>query len=60
MLYSVTYSYEDFIDGEDTTCRGDGGTYVSYDVACAVVHTLTELGYRSEVYSFEPQGTDYS
>lgn len=59
MTYSVTYMYEDFIDGQDTSCVGDGGTYVSYDIACAVARTLTASGCAAEVHTREPRATDY-
>ena len=51
--------YEDFIDGQDTSCVGDGGTYVSYDIACAVARTLTASGCAAEVHTREPRATDY-
>ena len=59
MIYSVTYKYYDFIDGEDMLCNGDGGSYVSYDIATAVACTLTESGCPAQVHSHDPRGTDY-
>ena len=49
IMYSVWYTYDEIIDGEDSSCTGDGGTYHCHELASSVARTLINAGYPAQV-----------